>query len=108
MKEMQALQMRFDLPPSLARIVMLLVENEVVTPRMIEVDHKITKDAKVAMHRLRRRLDTVAEIKSRRDVGYWLEPEARFVLRDGMKPMQLELPFDGGAMDEALPQPSSR
>lgn len=71
------LQIRFDLPPSLAKILVLLTQNEVVTSRMIELDHKLTKDAKVAIHRLRRRLDSTVEIQSKRDVGYWLDPEAK-------------------------------
>lgn len=77
MTNLTRLQIRFDLPPSLAKILVLLTENEVVTSRMIELDHKLTKDAKVAIHRLRRRLDSAVEIQSRRDVGYWLDADAK-------------------------------
>jgi hypothetical protein len=95
--ELMALQMRYDLPLSLAKILLLLVENQVVTTRMIELDHAITKDAKVAIHRLRRRLAaTPIEIKHRRDVGYWLEKEARELAHTAMQPTE-NLPLgDGG------------
>lgn len=94
MNELMALQMRYDLPPSLAKILIMLVENQVVTARMIELDHRLTKDAKVAMHRLRRRLTASdVEIRSRRDVGYWLETPSREIVRGAMKGPAL----DGGA-----------
>lgn len=93
MNELMALQMRYDLPPSLAKILLLLVENQVVTARMVELDHKLTKDAKVAVHRLRRRLeDTAVEIKSRRDVGYWIEAASRDIVRKAMQPEPMDLP----------------
>lgn len=92
-----ALQMRYDLPSSLARILVLLAENKVVTTHMIEHEHKITKDAKVAIHRLRRRMEGTPgiEIKSRRDVGYWMDAEVRETIRQAMVPDQMSLPFDG-------------
>lgn len=98
MTELMALQLHYDLPPSLAKILLLLVANQVVTARMIELDHKLTKDAKVAIHRLRRRLEaSPVEVKSRRDVGYWIEPESREIVRKAMVPLQLDLPLgDGG------------
>jgi hypothetical protein len=89
-----ALQIRYDLSPSLANILLLLAQNKVVTAKMVEVDHKLTKDTKVAIHRLRRRLEGAAvEIKSRRDVGYWVDDKTRADIREAMKPDQLELPF---------------
>jgi Rad3-related DNA helicase len=92
--ELMTLQMRYDLPLTLARILHLLVRNTVVTVQMIEGEHSITKDAKVAIHRLRRRLDGhKVEIKSRRDFGYWLEREDRERVAEAMKSDQLELPF---------------
>lgn len=95
--ELMALQMRYDLPPSLAKILIMLVENQVVTARMIELDHRLTKDAKVAMHRLRRRLTASdVEIRSRRDVGYWLETPSREIVREAMKGLALDGGADGG------------
>lgn len=83
MDELKALQIRYDLSPSLAKILLLLAKNQIVTPAMIEHDHAITKDAKVAVHRLRRRLNNEPfEIKSRRDVGYWLEDSVRKDFKD--------------------------
>ena len=98
MTNLIALQMRYDLSPSLAKILLLLAQNKIVTATMIEVEHKITKDAKVAIHRLRRRLEGVdIAVKSRRDVGYWVEPDARQTIHEAMKSDQLELPLgDGG------------
>lgn len=102
-----ALQIHYDLSPSLAKILLLLVKNKVVTARMIEVEHRLTKDAKVALHRLRRRLEGVdIEIKSRRDVGYWLDDEARRNIHIVMKRAQMEEPElplgDGGNGVEEL------
>ena len=98
MNDLMALQMRYDLSPSLAKILLLLVQNKVVTARMIEVDHRLTKDAKVALHRLRRRLEGLdIEIRSRRDVGYWLDDSVRQSVSETVKSDQLELPLgDGG------------
>lgn len=100
MTSLMALQMRYDLSPSLAKILLLLVKNKVVTPSMIEVEHRITKDAKVAIHRLRRRLEGMQiEIKSRRDVGYWVDDEVRISIHEAAKSDQLELPLSDGGND---------
>lgn len=103
MTELMTLQMRYDLPPSLAKILLLLVENKVVTARMIELEHRLTKDAKVAIHRLRRRMDATpdVEIKSRRDVGYWMEPASRDAVRRVITADQFELPLAGGGTSGA-------
>jgi Rad3-related DNA helicase len=93
-----ALQMRYDLPLTLAKLLDLLARTQVVTVQMIEDERRITKDAKVAIHRLRRRMEASGiEIKSRRDFGYWLEKEHREQVFEAMKSDQLELPLgDGG------------
>lgn len=78
MTDLLSLQMRFDLPINLAKILVLLNENVAVTPEMIEQDHALSKSAKVSLHRLRGRLKgTGIEVKSRRDVGYWLTKEGK-------------------------------
>jgi hypothetical protein len=69
------LQIHYDLSPSLAKILDLLAHHEVVTNHMIETEYAIIGDAKVAIHRLRERLGDGINVKSRRTVGYWLEPE---------------------------------
>lgn len=92
------LQMRFEISRSLAKILVLLAENELVTAQMIETEHRITKDAKVAIHRLRRRMDgTGFEIRSQRGFGYWLEPQQREWLRERMAPQKIELARGDGA-----------
>jgi hypothetical protein len=86
LNDLMRLQITYDLPPSLAKILVLLVNNEVVTARMIELDERLTKDAKVAVHRLRRRLEASPfTVNSRRDVGYWIDDAAREILRGVMK-----------------------
>jgi hypothetical protein len=79
--------MEFRLSKSLAQILLLLMENKVVTARMIEQDHKISRDGKVAIHRLRRYLEgTEVKISSQREVGYWLEPDVKtFVTAKALK-----------------------
>lgn len=92
------LQMRFEISRSLAKILVLLAENDLVTAKMIETDHSITKDAKVAIHRLRRRMEkTGFDIRSQRGFGYWLEPQWREWLLDQMKSPRTELAHGDGA-----------
>lgn len=97
MDELNTLQMRYDLTMLTARILILLAKNQSVTPDMIELDHKLTKDTPVAIHRLRRRL--VAQgitVNYRRGVGYWLDLEDRKKVLAAMVPDQLKLPLVGG------------
>lgn len=95
MNYLMAAQMRYDLPPSLAKILLLLVQNKVVTAGMIETEHRLTKDAKVALHRLRRRLEEAdIEIKSRRDVGYWLEDNVRQSVSAALRGDQIDTQID--------------
>lgn len=75
--DIAALQIRFELPVHLAEILLALLKNKVVTVDMLE-GGGVTKHAKVGVHRLRARLEENGlEIKSRREVGYWLEDDAR-------------------------------
>jgi hypothetical protein len=54
----------------------LLLALPIVTPEMIRQRLEIAPDAKVAIHRLRKHIEPwKIEIGSRRNVGYWLEPE---------------------------------
>lgn len=94
MIEITDLQMKYNLSPSLAKLLRLLIENKIVTGRMVEIEHKLSTDARIAMHRLRRRMDgTEIEIKSRRDVGYWLDPDHKDeIIRE--IGLQLRLPLD--------------
>ncbi|HEY7822611.1 MAG TPA: helix-turn-helix domain-containing protein [Acidimicrobiia bacterium] len=100
MTNLMAIQIHYDLSPVLAKILLLLAQNKVVTSRMIEVDESLTKDAKVALHRLRRRLEGPGiEIKSRRDVGYWIETESRMEILEVLADGQMELPLGDGGND---------
>lgn len=78
MIEVVDLQMKYKLTPSMARALLLLLKNKIVTPFMVEVDQPITTDGKVLMHRIRRRLiGTPIAIHSQRSVGYWLDTNSR-------------------------------
>jgi len=86
MSEIVALQKKFDLPTSLAKLLLLLAKNENVTNGDIESTGKITKEAKGAVWRLRRSVAVHGiTVRSRRDVGYWLEDEDRAKVMDAIK-----------------------
>jgi hypothetical protein len=105
MTSTMALQMRYDLSPSLANILLLLVKNKVVNQEMVEVEYRLTKDTKVAMHRLRHRLKPHGiEVASMRDVGYWLDIKTRRAIYEAIKDEKEELSFgdeDNGSGDPA-------
>lgn len=104
MDELATLQMRYDLTPLLARMLRLLAENPAVTPAMIEVEHALTKDAPIAIHRLRRRLTPMGiTVNFRRGVGYWIESEDRQRVLTAMQPDQLRLPLGDGGRGGELP-----
>lgn len=72
------IQLHFRLTKTLAQLFIHLMEEKTITARQIENDFKIATDGKIAIHRLRRRLEgTSIEIKSMRDVGYWFEPSMK-------------------------------
>jgi hypothetical protein len=98
--ELATLQMRYDLTSLLARILRLLAQNTAVTTAMIEDEHGLTKDAPIAIHRLRRRLTSAGiTVLFRRGVGYWIEPEDRQRVIAAMQPDQMRLPLgDGGTL----------
>lgn len=98
------LMLKYKLTPSMAQVMVLLMENRIVTPMMVEVDQPITTDGKVLMHRLRRRLaGTQIEVKSQRSVGYWLDQTAREIVKRDLADDQLGLPLDHGAKSESPP-----
>ncbi len=104
MDELATLQMRYDLTSLLARILRLLAENTAVTTNMIEVEHALTKDAPIAIHRLRRRLTSSGiTVNFRRGVVYWIEPEDRQRVMTAMQPDQLRLPLGDGGRGGELP-----
>ena len=102
MNDMTRLQVRLGLSPAAAKILALLVNHEVVTAEMLEDELKVTKVAKVAVHRLRQRLaGSPIEVKSRRDLGYWMDPATRESIKSWLGSDEIELVLDGGA-DNAL------
>lgn len=97
------LQMNYELSPTLAKLLLLLVRSKVVTGREIEKDHKLSADARIAIHRLRRRLvGTGVVINSRRDVGYWLDIAAKDSIIKTVG-VQLRLPLSGNDGSEGNP-----
>ena len=81
MVELVDLQVRFRLSKSMAKIVKLMYDDGRITGDAIENEHKIVTDAKVIMHKIRRRLAPFGiTIHSRRDVGYWVDDASRDAL----------------------------
>jgi hypothetical protein len=79
--ELADLQVKFRLSTSMAKVVMLLLNNKRVTTNMIEFDHKIVVDAGVTIHHIRRRLEgSGIVVRSQRDVGYWIDADSRVKL----------------------------
>lgn len=103
MVEVVDLQMRYKLTRCMAQALYLLLSNKVVTPKMLEVDvlssigakTPLTTDSKVLMHRVRRRLTgTNIDIKSQRNLGYWLDNASRDRIMSDVGDEQMSLPFD--------------
>jgi hypothetical protein len=86
-----ALQVEYDLSEMMAKILVLLIENKLVTQAMVEEEHKITVDAKVAVYKLRLRLEGAVDINSRRGVGYWISAGDREKLREVLSRAQEEV-----------------
>ncbi len=98
--ELANLQMRYGLSRAQAQILILLAENPVVSPQMIELDRGIVKDARVGVYRLRARLAaTGIVVKQQYALGYWLEQGSRDLVHAAMQPPK-GLPLgDGGKGD---------
>jgi hypothetical protein len=87
----------FKLSPAGARILSLMMRLPYVTPEMLENRLALATAAKVAMHRLRKRLKPFGiVVSSKHSVGYWLEPEQKDKVREVTaehRNRQPELPF---------------
>ncbi len=70
-----AVQKQFGLTPSMAKLLIMLLEKETVPAEDI-VSAGIAKSAKVIVHRLRSSLPDI-KVESRIGVGYWISPEHR-------------------------------
>lgn len=97
------IQFALGVSKSHAHILVYLYEEKYVTCRGIENERKITKDAKVAIHRLRRRLEgTGIEIRSQREVGYWLDPSSKEKLKELADTGQQSFAFDQAKTSDAV------
>lgn len=107
MVEVVDLQMKYKLTQCMARALLLLLTNKVVTVKMLESptaeESAITTDSKVLVHRIRRRMvDKPINIQSQRSVGYWLDQTSRdFILQD-LQDDQFSLPFDHEGKGEKI------
>ena len=90
MVELEDLQVKLRLSRSMAKIVKLMLDDGRISTAAIENEHKIVLDAKVMMHKIRRRLEgTGITIHSRRDVGYWMDEASKAAL---LKALDVEAP----------------
>ena len=86
MTDLMAIQLKYDLPTLLAKILLLMIEHRLVTATMIEAEYDLTRNGKVAIARLRKRLEGHSiDINSRRELGYWISPEKREELAAALK-----------------------
>lgn len=83
------LKRTYRLPDALARILYALVTEKYVTADDIENKLDLAADAKVAIHRLRRKLAPLGvEIDSMRNTGYWLDDAAKATILRVINPQQ--------------------
>lgn len=76
----------FSLPPMLEKAFKLLLQNQRVTTQMVADNLGPEIDAKMTMFRLRKYIKAHGvEIKSKRHLGYWIEPAEKKRLVDAME-----------------------
>lgn len=87
MTDLLALQHKYKLSPLLAKLLILLANNPIVTSEMISADNDTAAIAnRVAMLRLRKRLDMQCiYIRSQRYLGYWLDERTRRMVLASMQ-----------------------
>lgn len=72
------IQCAYRLTPSQAKLLELLLNERFVSVTMIEDEHRIVTDARVTIHKLRRKLGLHGiKIETLRSSGYWLPKEAK-------------------------------
>lgn len=100
MVELEDLQVKLMLSRSMAKIVKLLFDDGRISTNAIENEHKIVLDAKVMMHKIRRRLAPHGiTIHSRRDVGYWMDDASKAAL---LKALDVDAPAgQAGEVEDA-------
>jgi hypothetical protein len=68
------IQFTFSLPPTLARLLVIMLEGNIITPEEICDKYKIATEGRMAIHRLRSYLKGYnIQIMSKRNLGYWLD-----------------------------------
>ena len=86
MSDLFEMRRAFRLSEVLAKLLQLLMTEPRVTQQMIEHDHRLSTDAKVAIHRLRRRLKPYnIRIETLRGDGYWLENPMKQLINDRIR-----------------------
>lgn len=86
MSDLFEMRRAFRLSEVLAKLLDLLLTETRVTAQMIEHDHRLSTDAKVAIHRLRRRLRPYnIRIETLRGDGYWLEQPMKQLIQDRIR-----------------------
>jgi len=93
MRQHYTLQIIYQLPTALARLLLLLIEKPIVTAVEIEHEHQIATQASVAIHRLRRRIAPYKiEVKSQKSLGYFIDHETKIAVIDQMKRIDVVMP----------------
>lgn len=101
MVEAADFMMKYKVTPAMAHALLLLLNNKIVTPKMVEVDDPITTDSKVLVHRIRRRLaGTGIEVRSQRNLGYWLDQASKEIILRDLEDKQMSLPLGHGGSSE--------
>lgn len=79
MTDLLVLQRRYNLSPLLAKLLLLLAHNPIVTAEMISADNDAAPIAnRVSMVRLRKRLIPLGiYVQSQRHLGYWINEDIR-------------------------------
>jgi hypothetical protein len=98
------IQFAFKLSPSLAKLLMIMLEETLVTTKEVSDKYKIATDGRVAMYRLRNYLRGYdIEIMSRRELGYWLEPSTKQKVIDLADVGQMSFTFDHEVEEDVRP-----
>jgi hypothetical protein len=82
-----SLEAVYKLTPHLAKLMGLLLESEMVTSELVEKTLGISDDARMAMHRLRLRLDHYRlTVRVRRGSGWYFDEETKQKIRARITP----------------------
>lgn len=107
MVDVTDMQVKFRLSRSMAKVVKMMFDDGRITASAIENDHRIVTDAKVLIHKIRRRLEAYGiTVHSRPNVGYWMDDASKAAL---LKALDDEAPAghagDGEDTENALGAP---